>query len=647
MPEASRDDRSAAPRPRSVRRGIVVGFLLVPVNAFWVITVEAVQFGPYVTTLSLFANVLFWMVWLCAANSFLRKWLPRAALSQGDLLTVYAILAVSSAITGCDLLQILMHYIGHPVWANSVRENYSTEWLKYVPTWLTVTDLDTLRGYYNGNSSMYRLSVLRAWAFPLLCWMVFIALLTTATMCLNTILRRRWSDHERLPYPLIQLPVEMTTPSLNLWRNRLLWAGFLVAGGIDLWNGFAFLYPSLPMIPINYINIQPMVTEKPWSAIGWTTISFYPLVIGVGFLLPLDLLFSCWFFFLFWKAQPVTCSAMGWDIAPEFPYTPHQGFGALLTIGLVTLWSARSYLRQVLRRALGRPSELDDSGEALRYRAACIGFLLSFFGLVLFCRLAGLRWGWAFVYFLLYTLVVLTVTRIRVEFGAPVHDFINGAPEVMLTDVLGPQKFLPGELTAMSHFYWFSKLHRSDVMPHGMEALKLTDNGRVGRSAMFWVVMAAVFFGALAGFWGMLHQGYALGVSARWGFPAYAGWETFDRLNTWLSVPKKPNSGMGFAMVGGALVCMGLFLLRQTFLWWPFHPIAYAITATFQANLVWLPLFIAWVLKATALRLGGRRLYILLMPFFYGLILGQSVVGSLWSLVSVFTGRRMYSFWGY
>jgi hypothetical protein len=38
---------------------------------------------------------------------------------------------------------------------------------------------------------------------------------------------------------------------------------------------------------------------------------------------------------------------------------------------------------------------------------------------------------------------------------------------------------------------------------------------------------------------------------------------------------------------------------------------------------------------------------LLLLSSAYGLILGQAVVGSLWSLVSVFTGLRMYSFWGY
>ena len=80
------------------------------------------------------------------------------------------------------------------------------------------------------------------------------------------------------------------------------------------------------------------------------------------------------------------------------------------------------------------------------------------------------------------------------------------------------------------------------------------------------------------------------------------------------------------------------------------HPkpeIVTVISGTFQMNLLWLPLFIAWMLKGLILRFGGRGGYLRCMPFFFGLILGQSVVGAFWSLASVWTGERMYSFWGY
>lgn len=610
------------------------------------ITVEAVQFGPYPTTLSLFANALFWLLLLLACNELLRRFAARWSLSRSDLLTAYCMLTVSSAITGCDLLQILMHYIGHPVWSNTVRPGYSDSFLKHVPSWLTVTDPAALKGYYDGNASPFRWSVLIKWLVPLASWMLFVAMLAVSMLSANALLRKRWAEHERLPFPLVSLPLDLVTKTRDLHRNRLLWSGFAVAGGIDLWNGIAYLFPTLWQVPVNYTNLQPLFPDKPWSAMGWTTVSFYPIVIGIGFLLPLDLLFSFWFFFLFWKAQPVIASAMAWDARPDFPYTAQQGYGAALAIGLSVLWGARRYLYETLRRACGKRGE-SDSDEAWPYRRTWAAWALSSAGLAVFAVLAGMRWWVAAVFIGLYLLVLLVVTRIRAEFGAPVHDFINAAPEVALADTLGPRAFTANELTAMSLFYSFTKLHRSDPMPHAMEALKLAEEDQSSRRSMTIAVFAALLFGAAAGMASMLLEGYRLGNAAQWSFPAYAGWETFDRLNGWLNSPELPDPDMGTAMGAGALGCLALVLCRQAFLWWPFHPIGFVVTATFQANLVWVPLLIAWALKSLALRWGGRALYLRYLPFFYGLILGQVVVGSFWSLVSVFTGMRMYSFWGY
>lgn len=643
-------EKPSAPLPtksRSTGRGVLLGLLLIPLNAFWIITIEAVQFGPYVTTLSLLPNVLFWLLLLNALNRLLHRFLPAHALTQGELLGAYVTLAVGSVMAGCDLLQILMHYIGHPTWAEEAQPGYADAWKQSVPAWLTISDQEAIKGYYRGSANLYTLHHLQVWVVPVAAWMLFIALLTTGMVCLNALVYRRWAEQERLPFPLVMLPMEMTAPEQRLWRSPLFWIAFAIACSIDLWNGFAFLYPSLPTIPTNYFDIAPLVTEKPWSAIGWTTISFYPMIIGIGFLLPLDLLLSCWFFYLFWKAQLILSNALAWDITPKFPYTDQQGFGGVLALGILTLYSGRRHLAAVVRRAFGYLSEADDSQEAIRYRTALLGFTLSFIGLVVFCVAAGLHLVWAVVFFVLYFLVVLTVARIRAEFGAPVHDLINAAPEVVLTDAFGPRAFSTSDLTVMSLFYWFSKLHRSDLMPQSIEAMKLGDQDRATRRGMLLAVLAAIHIGALSAFWAMIHQGYALGNAAQWGFPAYAGWETFNRLNSWLDSPKPPNLGMTIATAIGALCCMALVILRNIFVGFPFHPIAYVISGTFQMNLVWLPLFIAWCLKGILLRFGGRAAYIKFLPFFFGLILGQAVGGALWSLASVWTRSRMYSFWGY
>ena len=106
-------------------------------------------------------------------------------------------------------------------------------------------------------------------------------------MFLTVVLRKQWTEHEKLSYPVIQIPMELTINAESLLRNKWMWYGFLIAGGIDLYNGIQVFYPTLPEIPVVQIdNLGLYVTEKPWDAIGTTWISLYPFAIGLCFFLP-------------------------------------------------------------------------------------------------------------------------------------------------------------------------------------------------------------------------------------------------------------------------------------------------------------------------------------------------------------------------
>ena len=73
--------------------------------------------------------------------------------------------------------------------------------------------------------------------------------------------------------------------------------------GINLLNGLQFFYPVLPEIPVRKYNLNVYFTQKPWIAMGSTPLRFHPYIIGFSFILPLDLAFSCTFFYLLKKVQ--------------------------------------------------------------------------------------------------------------------------------------------------------------------------------------------------------------------------------------------------------------------------------------------------------------------------------------------------------
>lgn len=146
------------------------------------------------------------------------------------------------------------------------------------------------------------------------------------------LIRKQWTEREKLSYPIIQLPLEMTAPKTRVFRSRAMWLGFAIAGSIDLINGLRFFFPSIPEIPVRRTQIHRYFTEKPWNAIGYTTISFYPFVIGLTYFVPLDLAFSCWFFHLLSKVELVISSAIGRKALPGAPYINEQSAGAWLML---------------------------------------------------------------------------------------------------------------------------------------------------------------------------------------------------------------------------------------------------------------------------------------------------------------------------
>ena len=166
------------------------------------------------------------------------------------------------------------------------------------------------------------------WLKPALFWTGFILVLYFTMICVVTIIRKRWMEEEKLSYPIIQLPMEMAVNSARFYRNKMMWLGFAIAAGLDVIHGLHRFYSFIPDFNTRY-NLGPLFTEKPWNAIGWMPVCFYPFVIGLSYFMPLDLSFSTWFFYLFWKAQLVARSALGLKRLSG-PYLGDQSAGAWL-----------------------------------------------------------------------------------------------------------------------------------------------------------------------------------------------------------------------------------------------------------------------------------------------------------------------------
>ncbi len=647
-------------------RSITASLILLPVNAYWVVQMEVVRYSAHPTTISLFFNLIFILLVVTLLNRAVARYFPIAALDRGELLFIYSVLAIGSCLCGHDMMQILVPMLSWPYrYADSSNQWQNLFINNYLPKYpYTLGDKNIIQGYYIGNDSLYRhrwlahfpfiqLPYLQAWLPVALTWAAFVAALLFVMLCVNAILRKQWTDNERLSYPIIQLPLQITNeasfaPRTGLFRNRLFWIGFCIAAFIDVVNSLNVYYPSIPTILTpgrgqSFYDAAQWVTEKPWNAIGWTPLSFYPFMIGLGMLMPVDFLFSVWFFYLFWKAEHVITVAAAWDQDPRFPYDNNQAFGAYVSFCLFSLWLSRGYLMQVVRCALGRSSEVSDAGEPVRYRTALVGIIAGMGFLVWFSVQVGMGPWLAIAFFLIYFALAVAITRMRAELGTPVHDLHFTGPDWILSETMGQKAFSPAELTAFSMFFWFNRAYRSHPMPHQLEAFKLAEQTRSDYRRWFWALAVFGFVGAMVAFWAVLHLMYVYGARAK--SMITFGPEAYTRLEGWLKTPKVGSYPATVAIGVGFFASLFLQFMRVRFTWWPFHPLAFAITSSWEINLVWLPLFVAWVLKVVILRYSGRTGFQRSMPFFFGLMLGQFVVGSLWNIYGILMQVPTYQFW--
>ena len=556
-------------------------------------------------------------------------------------------LSIASGITGHDMLEILVPMLGHAFRFATPENEWQQLFVPFLPEWLTVSDDQLLRGYYEGDVPLYTVESLLGWATPVLWWLAFISVLVFGMLCINVIIRKQWIGHEKLSYPIIHLPVHLTETRHNrFFQNRLMWLGFGIAGGLALWNGVNFLYPILPEFRTRIQSIQ-VFTERPWNAMGRIPFSLYPFAIGLGFFIPLDLSFSCWFFFWYWRLMRVVGAAFGFRSLPRFPYMNEQASGGYLALCVLAIWASRRHLLTVGRSVFRRTAAHEEADEPMSYRAAVLGLIAALVFLVLFCYYGGASIGLMLTFFVLYYMISIAVTRMRAELGTPVHDLHYSGPDEILTRTVGTRRLGRGNLIMFSMFWFINRAYRSHPMPHQLEGFKIMERTGMTMHRIIFALMLAAVLGTLAGFWALIDRGHRLGMEVRAYWPSLSafGIEPYRRLAGWLQTPSDtliPESGfMGL----GFLLTTVLQLFRMRFVWWPFHPAGFAISTSWGMNVTWSCLFVSWLIKWLILQYGGPVRYRKVAPFFLGLILGEFTVGSLWTVVGIIVGIPTYGFW--
>lgn len=650
-------------RPRSAAswRALTLGCALTAVHVIGLLFLEEFCFvsgSSRITPsrVSLISTVVFLLFWLIILNTIYHRVRPGRALSQGELLTIFSLISIGSTLASSDMVPVLIHLMMEGTHTADASNGYAVKVLPYLADWAHVSDPVVVKSFYEGHSSLFANGHYRHFVGPFFWWSICIFCFLLMSFCANTIIRRQWSRNEHLNYPITQIPVAMTSQqSGGLLTNRLFQVGFIIAGGLTLLNGIHYLYPVVPNIPITDItDVRWWIKDPVWDAMDWTPVNFYPFAIGMSFAIPLDLLFSLWFFTWVWKAERMVSAALSipyspWTLSSGWPYYAHQMIGVWMALLGISLWTARSYLRDVLKQALLPGTGVDDSGEGIRYRTALIGIIIGMTGMMIFFIVMGITPLIIVPYVFMMLAYCVVIARVRAELGPPIQDMTGSGPDRVIATFISP--LAVGARSWLNFKILTFWMHResSTTYPSGMhmDALRLGEiSGGINRR--FWIAVLLVCFGSgLLAYWADLYFGFLKGrpmwgsIMGRCG--AVCGWNGITA--SLEDVTSRPNWGEIVAVFIGAGLSLGLYIVRGLGMNLPLHPIAYLLTVGTTLPRFWLPMMIAWAIKLAVLRYGGLSLYRRVLPFFFGLVIGQFVIGVGWFVIGITLGIRTFTFY--
>lgn len=626
--------RHASGRPRIRPIAPLLGCLLIVGNTYWIGMESELAYSLF-TLVNPFLNAIFTLLLVMGANALLGRHRPGWALNAGELLVIYVMVTAVSTISGATMMTSLLGTLAHPYWFADAENEWRSLFWPHIPDWFTVSDRSALRGYFEGESTLYTATHLRAWAVPVLVWSSVTVCLYVSLLCISALVRRQWIEHEKLTYPITALPLAMTT-GRDFFRARSMWLGFGISAGIRLLATAHDFIPALPSVPYG-MNLGAYFTEKPWSAMGFLWMSYNPAIVGLTYFMPLGLSFSCWFFFWLTRWERVLGSTLGWKEL----YLDERATGAWLAIGLLAVWTSRRHLGAVARHVVQGPrlgAPLDETNEPLPFRATVGILVASILGVIVFCSLAGMALWVVVGFFGVFYALAIALARVRAELGPPYHELIRINPREFMVDTFGSRMLRAPNLMGMTFLYGYNRCNRAHPMPTQIEAFKMAERSGTSPKRVFQAIVLATVVGAVATFWAYLDITYRYGVAGVLnGWIRHSGWESFRPLQGWIQNPQNPGGeGTAFTVLGFVFVS-ALYALRARFVWWPLHPSGYVLSGASWGGMIyfWFPVMVSWLIKWLLVKQRGLGAYRKGVPFFLGLILGEYVLRASISLVSL------------
>ena len=625
---------TSALTPRSLALGLWLAAAMGAVGPYIALYMQGSNSGGlyYINPL---AHFLF-LILVGIVNTALAARRPAWALQRGELIAVYILMILANS-----TFSLVFYFV--PILSGAfyyaTPENQFQLLHPHIPEWIAPRDIEGLTALYEGAEAVESADPWKVWTTPLLCWLPLLAAVQAGTLSLMVLLRRQWSQHEHLPYPLIQVPLAMIEDGDGavkpFFRRAPVWLGFAVPVAVLGFQGLHAYFPGLPQVALS----------RSLPVFGGASLQLFIHFGAIGFfyLVNREIAFSLWVFSLLNTLQAGIFNISGWGgnmpAVSDWTYThhhiAHQSVGAMVVLVLGGLWMARGHLRQVVRKAFASAPEIDDSDEIISYRGALLGLSASVAVIAGWLFLAGIPPLAISLFLFLVFVIFVALTRLCAEGGVATLFPPMVAPDVTVS-ILGSGALGASGLTGLL----FSRVWANDIlnfsMPHCANGLKLGEQLGRKRGRLFAAMLAAALLAAATGTFSLVEICHAYGGLNLSRHFTWLPQAVCDYAVSLILRPSPPEAG-GWMHTGiGGLVMGALMAARWRYPWWPLHPLGFPVCSVFGK--LTLNAFIAWGMQTLVKRFGGQRSHLTARSFFMGMILGHTAVYGLFWIVDALAG---------
>ncbi|MBI3986635.1 MAG: hypothetical protein HY343_06935, partial [Lentisphaerae bacterium] len=500
------------------------------------------------------------------------------------------------------------------------------------------------------------------WVGPLSRWAVVIGLTYIILMAFNVLIFRQWAHNEKLTYPLAELPkallggVDADGGIPAVFRNGLFWIGFSVSATVMGWNLLCAsnVVSGLTPFQLNENNSWiEYVKDTQFNALRSTKCVVFFTMIGLSFLVPKNISFSLWFFYLLFMGQMLLLvwSGYGQD-ERSFPmdwwyllnFRTAEGQGALMIFSSVVLYKCRKYILCAFL-----PSTVGglEPAERRELKVASLAFVLGSVGLILLLW-KSMGANLFYTIFCYFVILVITIGLIRtVTEGGLLAFQAWSSPFHFIRAFFGLDKAWTSTSLFAPLMIFYSIIFldiKTFIAPAMANALKLRDDFKMKRGVFHAAIFLAIAVAAVTAIVATLMTAYVSGRGAdgmnKWFYTDFPRAAMLDTIRTMAKdAPAAASSHAGW--VGAGAVVMGALLYFRQFVFWLPHPIGLIMLVNPLMNAMWFSILLGWMSNVVVTKYGNKDTYQRATGLFIGLIVGELLIVMLAVVVSFLTGRAI------